>query len=229
VAGLLTTLILLLGLIGYFLWPAGPEYLHSEAAKLMASEDYSDWLQAMNRFVEPLERRFPEHAYKEDVSKWRDQVALTAADRRAMVLDRSTIAALVKADGPAEDLYVKARDLAVLPTKENLYQELAGCWIRLAEALKPIESKDKNARGWILLADKRATDAKNKWTTETDSVLEKFRKWQQAKQFGSPMDEETTLADFNAALLASPNWRNIDPSKFPDMPEFKPVLPPPIN
>jgi serine/threonine-protein kinase len=229
VAGLLTTLILLLGLIGYFLWPAGPEYLHSEAAKLMASEDYSDWLQAMNRFVEPLERRFPEHAYKEDVSKWRDQVALTAADRRAMVLDRSTIAALVKADGPAEDLYVKARDLAVLPTKENLYQELAGCWIRLAEALKPIESKDKNARGWILLADKRATDAKNKWTTETNSVLEKFRKWQQAKQFGSPMDEETTLADFNAALLASPNWRNIDPSKFPDMPEFKPVLPPPIN
>jgi len=229
VVGLVTALVLLLGLIGYFVWPPGAAYLHDEAAKLMASEDYSDWLQAMNRFVEPLERRFPEHVYKEDVTKWRDQVALTAAERRAMVLDRSTIAAIVKADGPAEEFYIKARDLAALPSKENLYPEVAGCWVRLAEAIKPIESKDKNARGWILLADKRATEAKNKWTTETNSVLEKFRKWQQAKQFGSPMDEETTLAELGATLLASPIWRKTTPDNFPNMPEFEPVLPPPLN
>ena len=229
VGGLLAALVVLLGLIGYFVWPPGSEYLHAQAAKLMASEDYSEWLQAMNRFVEPLERRFPEHSYKEDVAKWRDQVALAGAERRAMVLDRSTIAALVKADGPAEELYVKARDLAVLPIKEGRHRDVAGCWIRLAEALKAVESKDKNARGWMLLSEKRATDARNKWLTDTNPVLEKYRKWQQAKQFGSPTDEETTLADFKASLLASSVWRETSPEKFPPAPEFEPNLPPPLQ
>jgi hypothetical protein len=53
------------GFVGYTLWPPGAEYLFRQAEARMASNDRRDWLDARDNYIDPLDRRFPAHPYRE--------------------------------------------------------------------------------------------------------------------------------------------------------------------
>lgn len=229
ISGLVVGLVVLVSFIGYIVWPPGAQYLHDQAAKMMESDDYSDWLQAMTRYVEPLEKRFPNHAFESDVHLWQDKVALVRAERRAEILDRSSIAALARAEVPAERYYTLARDAVAPDIKNKKYDAIAGGWLRLGEAIQTLDVKEMDNRGWLLLAEKRVHQAMSDWQTEVDELAAKQKKWFEARKFGSPTDEETAHQDFAKALQESDNWSTVKPEAFPVNPKFEPVLPPPFT
>ncbi len=55
-------------------WPLGPEALFERGAALMASTRPADWKQAWREYLEPLERRFPDHPYQEEVARFRRKI-----------------------------------------------------------------------------------------------------------------------------------------------------------
>ena len=224
-AGLFTGLALLLGLIGFYVWPVSAAYYHDQAARLMASAEYSDWNQALNRYIKPLETKFPDHAFKDDVRQWKDKLYSTQADRRAEILDKSTIAALSRPDGPAETLYVKSRDQAAEAIKADDLPRVAGFWLQLSEILKPMAEKDETVWGWQGLAKRRSDEARKEWEARVQPLIQKQKRWIQAKEHGSPTDEEETRADFEKALKQSKDWSGTTPESFPASPVFVPVMP----
>lgn len=77
--------ILCVGTIVWTLWPSPPETLFHKGAALMASADPEDWEKAWKNYFEPLQRRFPDHAYSEELEEYRQQLA----DSRAIVEARA--------------------------------------------------------------------------------------------------------------------------------------------
>jgi tRNA A-37 threonylcarbamoyl transferase component Bud32 len=225
VAGLVAVLAALVGGVGYWLWPPGEEYLFAKASRLMESSEYTDWTTALKRYAEPLESRFPETIHKDDIRLWKDRVLAERIARRAEVLDKSTIANLGRPDNPAEDLYVKARDQAADDIRTGRLEHVAGHWQSLADKLAPLAEKDELARGWLLLTQKRLSEVRQTWEADTKRVVEKYMRWRQAHQFGSPNDLEETTREFMTALKDSKIWQNTPPDQFPPNPKFAPVLP----
>lgn len=229
VAGLVAVLGLLCGFIYYIVKPPGEAYLHDKAAAMMASSEYSDWNQAISRYVEPLEKRFPQHAYQDEVRGWKDKVALVRAERRAEILDKSTIAALSRPDGPAEALYLKTRENMADSAKSGNLPAVAGHWLRFAEAVAPLMDKDKDVRGWHLLAEKRVRQATDEWTARARPIAEKKAYWLKARQIGSPTDEEEARTALEKALKESRDWSATSADAFPVEPVFVPQMPEPLS
>jgi len=78
---------LCLGALLWAFWPTGAATLYTRGAALMASADPDDWDKAWERHLGPLEARFPDHAWREEVAAFRDKhdggVRERAAARRA--------------------------------------------------------------------------------------------------------------------------------------------------
>ena len=55
-------------------WPANPESLFRDGAKLMASSDPDDWEKAWTRYLDPLEAKFPDHAHRNEVDAFKQQI-----------------------------------------------------------------------------------------------------------------------------------------------------------
>jgi serine/threonine-protein kinase len=68
---LVILLALCLGTIVYAFWPAGAETLFARGSELMESTRSSDWERAWREYFEPLNRRFPDHPYQEQVESFR--------------------------------------------------------------------------------------------------------------------------------------------------------------
>ena len=100
--------------------------------------------------------------------------------------------------------------------------------MRLAEAIKTLDLKQLENRGWLLLSEKRANQAQSDWMAEVKKISEKQKKWFDAKKFGSPMDEESAYADFLKSLHESSQWATTKPEEFPVDPVFEPILPEPF-
>ncbi|MBI1324918.1 protein kinase [bacterium] len=229
VAGLVAVLGLILGGVGYWLWPPSEEYLFARATQMMQSGEYTDWTAAMSRYIGPLERRFPDNPHQSEIRQWKDKILAERVNRRAEVLDKSTIATLGRPDNPAEDAYIKARDAAADDIRAGRLTHIAGHWQKLAETLAPMAEKDDIARGWLLLTQERLRQVREAWEADTRPVLEKHRRWMQAHRFGSPKDLEETTQEFQDALKNSKVWSATMPDQFPLDPKFEPVEPPAGN
>src|SRR5262249_16893346 len=67
-------LVLLVSSVTWAVWPLGEDQLMVRAEKLMASEDYADWLTARDRYLQPLVTRFPEGKNSERAREHLDMV-----------------------------------------------------------------------------------------------------------------------------------------------------------
>ncbi len=63
-----------LGALVWTFWPLGPDALFERGAALMATAKPADWELAWREYLEPLERRFPGHAYQEEVAGFRKKI-----------------------------------------------------------------------------------------------------------------------------------------------------------
>jgi serine/threonine-protein kinase len=64
-------LVLCVGTIVWAFWPPGAESLFENGARLMASNRSADWERAWREYLQPLEDRFPDHPYQEEVGRFR--------------------------------------------------------------------------------------------------------------------------------------------------------------
>jgi hypothetical protein len=151
--GLLLALAAVGSVIGYFVYPPSKEYLHDQAAKLMKSEDRTDWVHVEDMFLDPLDRRFPGHPYKAETDAWRDKIALTDAEYRAKSLENG-LGGFRKPDGFGEELYIGTAGEAAASVKRHDELDAARRWRKMADDLAT--DKARSSRGWFLFANGRA-------------------------------------------------------------------------
>jgi tRNA A-37 threonylcarbamoyl transferase component Bud32 len=68
---LLLVLLACIGILTWKFWPLNQDELYQRGAKLMESDSLYDMKQAWTEYLEPLERDYPDHAYKEEVAAFR--------------------------------------------------------------------------------------------------------------------------------------------------------------
>jgi eukaryotic-like serine/threonine-protein kinase len=185
---LLETLFLLVALVGigglivYLVWPPGQEYLYKHAEALMASTHRSDWITARDEYLEPLDRRFPNHPYREQSRQWRDKILLDEAESRGGVLI-SSVKPLNEPKNNAERLFVIAHNVASDWSKIGDDKEALKQWNELAARLKP---DDKDDRPWYLLAQHRARQLEDTMRDRREFVETQLRLADEAFRAGRP-------------------------------------------
>ncbi|WZO98933.1 serine/threonine-protein kinase [Isosphaeraceae bacterium EP7] len=152
VYGLIAAAVLLGAGIAYVLWPTSAAYLHSHAEALMAHSDHTDWTLALDRYIEPLDSRFPDHAYKAQTETWRDKIALNAAERRAGRLETSKGTGLAGPSTDVETLYLRTFEGVQALLQQYKEPEALAAWEKSLAAYAP---HGREARGWILLTKGR--------------------------------------------------------------------------
>jgi serine/threonine-protein kinase len=157
------TALLVLGLVllslffGYMLWPPSAGYLYHHAERLMASKHRHDWIEARDRYIEPLDRRFPNNKYRQMTQAWRDRIILDEAEARARMLDSPVQISLSEPKIKVEGTYVAFSTLARDASKRGDDLGAIRHWEELAQHLKEHEPEE---RPWCLLARKRADELK---------------------------------------------------------------------
>jgi len=156
--------------IGYFVWPSSAKYLYSQAEPLMASTDRLDWFSAESRYLDELDRRFPDHPYKPRTDAWHDKIVLNRVERRSEVLERSAVPGFKKAEGQGEQLYAAVFPEADAAIKRFDDLDAARRWRDMAASLEKDGSKPE--RGWLLLAKKKAETIQAAIEARTRNVAE---------------------------------------------------------
>lgn len=64
-------LVLCVGTIVWAFWPPTAETLFENGSQLMASNRPADWQRAWREYLQPLEERYPEHPYQEELARFR--------------------------------------------------------------------------------------------------------------------------------------------------------------
>jgi serine/threonine-protein kinase len=152
-AGLVGGLILVALTIGYLVWPPSARYLYSQAEPLMASTDHTEWIRARDEYLEPLDRRFPGHEYKEKTNAWRDQIDLHAATRRADILEKANMTGFSKPQNDAEVLFLVTNTEATAAIKLHHERDAEMLWRKMDLALN---NESRENRGWVLYARAKA-------------------------------------------------------------------------
>jgi serine/threonine-protein kinase len=75
--------LLTMGTIAYGMWPLSENQLYERGAKLMASSDPDDWDAAWDKYLGPLEAKYPDHPHKNEVAEFRMRVEAHQAERAA--------------------------------------------------------------------------------------------------------------------------------------------------
>ena len=155
VAGLVAGLVLVAGLIGYLVWPPSARYLHRQAEPLMASDDATDWIRARDEYLEPLDRRFPNHPFRDQTEGWRDRIDLRDARRRAEVLEGINMTAFSKPKTLAEEIYRNTFQEADAAHKLRHDGDAQANWRSME---KRLTKEGREDRGWVLLARSKAEE-----------------------------------------------------------------------
>jgi serine/threonine protein kinase len=210
VAGLVAALGLIAGVFAYLVWPPSAAYLYRQAETLMASDDRLERTRARDEYLDPLDQRFPNHAYREKTEAWRDQIDLEDAERRAQVFDEIGFSGFKKARGEAEELYREVAKEVEAALKRKDDREAARLWRAMEKQL----SRDgRQGRGWALLARSRA-EAVEKGINRRRETVERLM----AQATIAPQFADSELARNNALkILRDVVDRFAD---YPDVAEF---------
>ena len=158
------------GFIGYMLWPPGAAYLFRQAEARMASKNRSDWLDARDNYLDPLDRRFPNHRYREATRAWRDRILTIEAEDRARVLASGLAIKLTEPKDDNERTFVGFHTVAGASMEHG--NELAAVqqWEMMKRQFRP---DDPAQRPWYLLARKRVDDLR-KSISERETMVDKL-------------------------------------------------------
>jgi serine/threonine-protein kinase len=181
--GLLAALFAIGGFIVYWVWPPGAEYLYRHAVPLMESTRHSDRVTALEEYIEPLDRRFPDHPYHAQTQAWRDMIALDEADRRSKMLESTTPSPFSEPKTDGERQYVAFFSLASKAAAAGREDASAGYW---REMIGTLNADDPDDRKWILLAKKKAEELETKIRERRTFVEDQLRRAEAAVRGGRP-------------------------------------------
>jgi eukaryotic-like serine/threonine-protein kinase len=189
IAGLVTALMAVGGLIVYLAWPAGQEALYHKAEALMASTHRSDWLTARDEYLEQLDRRFPQNPYRDQAAKWRDKILLDEAEGRANILAAPVKTRLNEPNTNAERQFKISNEVVTQASNRHDDLEALKQWRAMAGALKP---DDPEERPWYLLALRRAEQLAAAIQDRREFVMKQLQIADEAIHTGHP-DQATTI------------------------------------
>src|SRR5262249_36977717 len=146
-------LVAIVGFTTYALWPPSAEYLFHQAELLMASADPHDWQTARDEYLEPLDRRFPDHPYKSTTRSWRDKILVTEIEGRAKMLEAKAGTKFNEPKNEVEARWVGYHAAATAAHGAGGDEKAANAWEDLARSYK---ADAESERGWHLMARARA-------------------------------------------------------------------------
>ncbi len=121
-----------IGVLVWSFWPLSAETLYERGSTLMQSERRSDWERAWREYFGPLNERYPDHPYDEDLDKFRQQLELS---RLAGNLPE-----------PAQLFYEEGERL----WRQGNVQEASTVWKNVVNAFAGVESQSR----WVERAKK---------------------------------------------------------------------------
>ena len=142
-AGLVLALVAIVGFVGYLLWPPGAPYLYAQAERLMATGERHKWAEAIETYVDPLDRRFPENPYKATTRGWRDKIALDRVEGRTRMLQSPVNTRLNQPNDRLEAQWVEY--FALVSAAEKRGDDLAeqAAWKELSLLYRPDDAKER--------------------------------------------------------------------------------------
>jgi len=179
---LVLALITIGGFIVYWVWPPGQEYLYRHAEALMKSSKRHDWITAREEYLDPLDRRFPDHPHKEQTEKWRDQIFLDEAEGRARILSAGAQTPFPP-NTNAERQFVVTRAVAAEASARGDDRAAVRQWREMAGQLNPDDPED---RKWHLLAQRRADQLENAIHDRRQFVEKQLQLAEEARRSGRP-------------------------------------------
>jgi serine/threonine-protein kinase len=192
IAGLVLALLALGGGIAYVVWPDSQETLFGHAKTLMDSKSSADWSLALQNYIEPLDRRFPNNPYKAETRAWRDRILLERAERRAPLLDSPVRSHFNEPRTEGERQYVEISDLARKKSESGNDKAAAKLWDELAKT--PDNPDEPNDRQWSLLAQKRAAKLNEEVAKRYNFVERELKRIEEARQAGQVQEADERLA-----------------------------------
>lgn len=157
-AALVIALILIGGVIAWGVWPPSEKYLYEHAQTLMASKDRHDWMTAIEEYVDPLDKRFPNHAHKAETAAWRDKLLLADAEGRAKTLSSGVKTLLSEPKGKGELQYIAHQPLADEASGKGDDLSAIRQW---DDMVKQLDENDPEERKWVLYARQRVETLKH--------------------------------------------------------------------
>jgi serine/threonine-protein kinase len=172
---LITLFLITLGLIIWFLWPLSAETLFERAATLMATSEPDNWERAWDQYLEPLERRFPDHPHQAEVKEYRQRLADYQAERQA-----SRTARHAGPMGEGQWFYQEG-------LRRRQQKDEAGArriWKGLVAAFENVPAE----RPWVRLANKELEEAQGEEapSRQWDSVRAARKRILELQQAGEP-------------------------------------------
>jgi serine/threonine-protein kinase len=137
---LVTLFVLTVGILVWTFWPASDADLYEKGAALMASDNPDDWERGWENYLEPLQRRRPDHPYQDQMKEFRRKAETVQAEREAAQRTRR-----LKPVSEAEWFFrqgLRLRQQGKNEEAERLWKNLIGAfgatpaeqpWVRLAE------------------------------------------------------------------------------------------------
>lgn len=172
----------------YRFLPESQEALYEHAVEAMKSPRRADWRKAEKEYMAALDRRFPEHPYKDQLAKWRDQIVLNDARERAVRLESSGGLGSRPLNF-AEELYQSTeREVRPLIEKE-MPGPATSIWQRYITELET--RNDPDERGWLLLGQEKLHDLRGLVESRRDSI---GRQLNEAVRLAQEGDSRAALA-----------------------------------
>jgi len=178
------------GFLGYMLWPPSERYLYQQAQILMASEHRSDWERARDRYLDPLDRRFPTSKHHAESRAWRDRLDLSRALDRAVYLETPHPTPINKPANAGEESYVQYFSLASEASKKHDDLQAIHWWEEMAKIRKKDEN-DPELRRWYLIALKRSEDLKSTVEQRRQLVTSLLEQLNKARLGNRPVEAAT--------------------------------------
>jgi serine/threonine-protein kinase len=189
--GMVALLLAIGTFIAYWVWPPSAEYLYRQAAALMASTHRADWLTAQDEYFDLLDRKYPNHPYKDQILKWRDKIQLEEADGRAKNLSSPIKTQFSEPHTNGERQFVTHDTLARKAVEDGNERQAAIYWREMARVLKPDDRED---RKWYLLAIQRAEEIDARLQERRAFVTDQLARAEQALREGRNQEVDAIRA-----------------------------------
>ncbi|HZW34407.1 MAG TPA: protein kinase [Isosphaeraceae bacterium] len=212
------------GFIAYWVWPPGQEYLYRHAEALMKSSRHSDWITALEEYIEPLDRRFPLNPYKEQTQKWRDRIFVYEADGRFKVLTAPVQTSFSKPNTNAERQIVITHAVAAEALAHGNDRAAVRQWRELAGELNPDDPEEHKWQVWAL---HHAQELENAIQDRRQFVEKQLQLAEEAFRTGRTEEAKAILKKLIDQYRKYTDLADLFPASVPTEPSPAPASPPP--
>ncbi len=180
---LLVLFLMTVGFITWGLWPLSEEQLFERGAKLMSSNDPEDWDKGWDKYLEPLDTKYPDNPHQNEMAVFRKRIEARNAERQA-----AWAARLMRPMSEAQWFY----QLGLRQRQRGDEQAAQATWEQLIAAFKDVQAESP----WVRLAQAelaKSGDAAQPGERNWDSLRAALQRVQDLRDNHQDHDAEALL------------------------------------